>query len=279
MCLNWESVLAIGKFESITPVAGGDINHNYHVITETGHYFLKCQPNAKTDFFEAEVAGLIELGNIVQTPTVLKVGEVEQAAFLLLTYINQGSSSNPIKLGEQLAKLHQHTGNAFGFEKDNYIGKLKQYNGWQDDWANFYIEKRLQPQINLARKYGYWSDKREDQWQFLRDRISSFFQTEKVMPSLLHGDLWNGNVLFNQKRDPLFIDPAVYYGDRMVDIAMTQLFGGFSTTFYEAYQKNYPFSSHSTERIGWYQLYYLLAHLNMFGSSYLAPIDRILAAN
>ncbi|EFI84186.1 fructosamine kinase family protein [Listeria grayi] len=276
MDTKWKELLEVGEIHAIKPVAGGDINDNYQVIAETGEYFLKVQPETDADFFEAEAMGLEKLNKVVNTPTVLKTGETDSDAFLLMTYVEPGNRSNPAELGEQLAQIHRQTADAFGLEEDNYIGSLPQYNGWKADWAEFYIENRLQPQIDFTIQNGYWNANRETQWQRLAEQIRKTYTNIEVEPSLLHGDLWGGNVLFNRENKVTFIDPAVYYGDREVDIAMTKLFGSFDDAFYEAYQKNYPLRDDADERIAWYQLYYLLVHLNVFGTSYLGSIDRIL---
>ncbi|WP_141430785.1 fructosamine kinase family protein [Bacillus sp. 03113] len=272
---NWLAELPVAPILLIKPVFGGDINDAYALKTKTGTYFLKVQRQKKVHFFSKEVNGLRLLGKTVRTPEVIDAGEIDEDAFLLLEWIESGSRDDK-KLAVALASLHKQTNELFGFSEDNYLGKLPQYNHPEKDWASFYIHCRLLPQVKMAKEKGLWTLNREKRLTHLVDKIRSTYQTLSATPSLLHGDLWGGNVMFAANGEPVFIDPAVFYGNREMDITMTQLFGGFGPSFYQVYNERYPLDNGWQERVPWYQLYYLLAHLNLFGEGYGAAVDRAL---
>jgi len=164
-----------------------------------------------------------------------------------------------------LATLHRQTGPRFGWHRDNFIGATPQINSWRDDWATFFHECRIRPQLELARKSGF-------SVPFPKE---NFLKHHKPSPSLLHGDLWSGNAGFIDE-GPVIFDPAVYYGDREADLAMTELFGGFPARFYEAYNEAFPLPDGYETRKHFYNLYHLLNHLNIFGAGYLAQVRRTL---
>lgn len=165
-----------------------------------------------------------------------------------------------------LANLHRHTGERFGWDTDNWIGLAPQLNGWRDDWAGFFFEKRLQPQIDRARARGY----------AVEMPSTSTLENHHPRPSLLHGDLWSGNAGFTSE-GPVLFDPAVYYGDREADLAMTELFGGFPDEFYAVYARELPLAPGYEKRRDLYNLYHVLNHLNLFGAAYLAQAHSLLA--
>jgi len=164
-----------------------------------------------------------------------------------------------------LAQLHRATGPRFGWERDNFIGPTPQHNGWSDDWRDFFLEKRLKPQFELARTNGF----------SLEMPSLSLLDNHRPQPSLLHGDLWSGNAGFSNGQ-PVIFDPSVYYGDREADLAMTELFGGFPDEFYSAYRKEFPVEGGYEKRKHLYNLYHLLNHLNIFGGGYLAQVQSTL---
>jgi fructosamine-3-kinase len=228
--------------------------------------------------FDVEANGLRQLKamNTICIPDVLKIGESETEAFILMEYIGQ---SSPDKLfwetfGRQLAELHQNTSDKFGNDHDNYIGALPQSNVTHDHWADFFVLERLVPLVKMARDDERISQNQAMRFDKLYTKIESFFPPEK--PAFLHGDLWSGNFLCNINGLPVLIDPAVYYGHREMDIAMTKLFGGFDTLFYDAYNRNFPLEKDWKKRIDLCNLYPLLVHLNLFGSSYLSDIESTL---
>lgn len=260
--------------ETYRPVVGGDINQSYYVKTTQNEYILKVHPHMHRGFFQAEIDGLKGLKQAVRVPQVVASGQTELAGWLLLEWIEPGSGA-AFQLGQELAKLHQITHTSFGFETDNYIGILPQSNTWQADWVTFFIQQRLKPQVQFAHERHVWHAGREAKFQKLIQTIENEWAHDQT-PSLLHGDLWSGNTMYNQNGQPVFLDPAAFYGDRELDIAMSQLFGGFTEEFLQGYQTAYPLTEGWQQRLPTYQLYYALAHLNMFGESYGTLVDTLL---
>ena len=209
----------------------------------------------------AEIDGLQALGAIVRVPRILDHG----ADFILLEQLDLKRNGDWAALARMLATLHRTTGPRFGWHRDNTIGATPQINAWCDDWSTFFLECRIQPQLALARKNGF----------SIPFSKSNFLESHKPSPSLLHGDLWSGNAGFIDE-GPVIFDPAVYYGDREADLAMTELFGGFPARFYDAYNEAFPLPGGYETRKHFYNLYHLLNHLNLFGSGYLAQVERTL---
>lgn len=260
---------------SLLPLGGGDVNQTYRLTDNGTISFLKTHPGVKQSFFAAEAAGLQALAPYVRVPQVQSLGESPWGAFLQLEWIEQGSGDHR-DIGRGLAYLHQQTQSTFGLEVDNYIGFLPQVNSQTTDWVQFYTICRLDVQVELAKLGNCWNHERETAYLRLKEWISANWQERRIVPSLLHGDFWRGNVLFDQQGTPVFLDPAISYGDREMDIAMSQLFGGFQDQFLAAYQEVFPLESGWQERLPIYQLYYLLVHLNQFGESYGPNVDEIL---
>ena len=234
--------------------------------------------------FASEAAGLHLLFSpqIIRVPEVLSCAEGNQEwSYILMEWISlahRAARCDQGLLGSQLAALHQivPSGGLFGLDHDNYIGSSRQINGWAAEWVTFYKEKRLQPQIDLAIRNGLASGNRLRKLRYVADNLNKWIGSEKCAPSLLHGDLWGGNVIAGGGGEPVLIDPAVYYGDREAELAFTELFGGFSAEFYGAYQEVWPLEDGYTERRDLYNLYHLLNHLNIFGDSYGHQVDSIL---
>ncbi|HET7656811.1 MAG TPA: fructosamine kinase family protein [Bacillales bacterium] len=266
------------RIQEIQPVSGGEINEAYRVSTSKANYFVKINREMNGDFFKSEVDGLelLRSSETIAIPEVYHCGSVEGAAILVLEWIEGNSSDQTAeKLGQGVALLHQTHGKAFGLEEDNYLGTFWQPNGWHEDWASFYRDSRLAVQVDLAERKGRLNTTRRKRLEQLLFRIEEWIPSE-VEPSLLHGDLWGGNWLAGPKGEPYLIDPAVSYGHLELELAFTELFGGFPSRFYEAYQEIQPLSREYKERQELYQLYYLLVHLNAFGESYGGAVDRIL---
>lgn len=267
--------------QSIAPVSGGDINRAHRVKTVTGDYFVKVNDYAQaTPMFLAESRGLALLANALgssHTPQTVSVGNARGEGFLLMGWIDTGDKYDIPQqeaLGRLLASLHRQHADAYGLDHDNFIGTLPQHNNFSTDWADFFIEQRLQKQLDLASQILGGTDLRK-KFDLLFSRLASLYPYEP--PSLLHGDLWSGNYLVDRMGTPVFIDPAIYYGHREVDIAMTKLFGGFSERFYDAYNEAYPLQHGWEKRVGLWNLYPLLVHLNLFGNSYLSALENQIA--
>jgi fructosamine-3-kinase len=267
------------RLVDIAPVGGGSINEAYRLDTRKGIFFAKIN-NAKKypQMFEKEALGLklLRETNTLGVPEVFATGNAGKEAFLLLPFIaSKAQLSDFWRLfGEQLATLHSHSQPTFGLDHDNYIGSLVQTNGMHDSWTPFFIEERLEPQLRLARDQGRVGSSTTQAFQRFYNRLDELFPAEP--PALLHGDLWSGNFMVGDQGEPVLIDPAVYYGHREMDLAMSQLFGGFSPSFYEAYHAHYPLEKGWQKRLDYCNLYPLMVHVNLFGGSYLESVKAIL---
>ncbi|MFC7391907.1 fructosamine kinase family protein [Scopulibacillus cellulosilyticus] len=267
--------------KQIKPVSGGSINEAFKLETESCQYFIKLKKGAPRNFFKKEAEGL----NLIRSTHTSRVPEVYDCAdakgqdntgILMLQWIEgQRNNQTEIKLGQRLAHMHGHESKFYGLKTQTFIGELKQFNGLFTSWVNYYREQRLFQQIELGKQRGTIKDKRYKKLITLLDNLHRFLP-DNVAASLLHGDLWGGNWMAGPEGEPYLIDPSVFYGDREMDMAFTEVFGGFSTDFYSAYQEVYPLSGEYEDRKALYQLYYLLVHLNLFGESYGSGVDRIL---
>jgi len=268
--------------KSTSSVSGGCIADSRKLLLESGKvFFLKQLRGSNSGAFDAEERGLEELrkSGTVNVPEVVCKG----LDFLLLQWIEAGysrSSSSMEMLGRQFAELHRYRGKKFGFSDDNLLGDSPQSNKPSKEgslnWAVFFAENRLEFQTSLAVKNGYVTPEMRNLMDNLIKKVPDLISGTEEEPSLLHGDLWSGNYLIDKMGIPWLIDPAVYYGHREADLAMTSLFGGFSNTFYSAYKSAYPISQGYAEREPLYQLYHLLNHLNLFGTGYYGQVISIL---
>lgn len=259
-------------------IEGGSINKTYKVSTPTNTFFVKS--NAITVFkngFKEEVLGLqfLEKNNAF-VPEIIFEGTFENEIFLILEWIEKGTETNLFweNFAHQLAQLHQQKSTKFGLDYSNYMGQLPQKNTYFNDFITFFIENRLKPQVKLAFDSKKLEKKHLEQFNVLYSDINSIFPVEK--PAAIHGDLWSGNYMCSTQEKAILIDPAVYYGHREIDIAMTQLFGGFPEIFYKKYNEIYPLAPCFNLRTNFYNLYPLLVHLNLFGNPYLKSIEDII---
>lgn len=252
-------------------VSGGSIHAAYRwaCLEPEGSLFVKLAAVHDRAMLEAEADGLQRLKSVkaVQVPEVRAAGTAGATAFLALTWIERGRASAACErlLGEQLAALHHSTASAFGLDRDNYIGRTPQENGPLESWPEFFRERRLAPQLRLAARNGLSG--LEAPGERMLEAVPLLL-THTVSPSLLHGDLWGGNWLADSTGAPVIFDPAVYYGDREADLAMTRLFGGFGADFYSAYESAWPLPEGSRMRTELYNLYHVLNHANLFGGGY-----------
>lgn len=262
--------------KSITHLGGGSINEAVLAETTKGCFFLKW--NILSDMFEKEATGLKLLAstNTVSIPKIISSGGFENTSYLILEYFGGAPKSLNFWsiLGRQLANLHKNSASYYGLEESNYIGSLPQENHISQNWIEFFIHHRLDFQVKMAFDGGMLDDKHVKLFQKLYLKLSDLLILES--PSLVHGDLWSGNLITDNQGNPALIDPAVYYGNREVDLAMTTLFGGFHDDFYEAYLEAFPLEKGYKERWEIYNLYPLLVHLNLFGYSYLNAITSVL---
>lgn len=264
-------------------VHGGDANDAYKLILSNGKaLFIKSNSVERADFFRAEAEGIaaIRTTKALRVPCIHAVGTDSDYSFLLMEYIESVRPERDFweKLGTGLARMHQADTSPFvktgkyGLDKDNYIGAGSQKNTAMDRWTQFFAECRLRPQFELASRYFDTDFIRKI--ERLLERLDRYL-IEPEKPALLHGDLWSGNFMSDGKGQPMLIDPAVYVGCNEADIAMTELFGGFDRRFYDSYFGSMGVIPGYEDRRDLYNLYHLLNHLNLFGSSYLYAVVRI----
>ena len=260
-------------------VGGGCINSAEVVTGSDGaRYFIKLNNTATLDMFEAEAAGLEEIrqSGSIRAPQPIVTGTSGSQAFLVLEYLDIGGGGEMAEavLGRQLAAMHRHTRRYFGWSRNNTIGTTPQNNAEEHDWVAFYREHRLRFQLELARENG--NRRLLQRGEALLEALPAFFKDYRPAPSLLHGDLWGGNHAVLRDGTPVIFDPAVYYGDREADVAMTELFGGFGIGFHAAYREAWPLDSGYRIRRDLYNLYHVLNHFNLFGGGYAGQAERMI---
>ncbi len=268
---------------SAQPVGGGCINTAYKLKTDARQVFIKINTAHNLAMFEAESEGLIELAKSqsIRIPEPLCCGIAGNESFLAMEYLQFGdSASSSDQLGQNLAALHHvtqtnHGQPRYGWHRNNTIGSTPQVNNYNDNWITFWAKHRLGYQLTLAQRSGA-SSQTLQRGEKLCENLSGFFVGYTPEASLLHGDLWSGNYAFEQTGHPVIFDPAVYYGDRETDLAMTELFGGFPADFYAAYNEAYPLDEGYSSRKTLYNLYHILNHYNMFGGGYLSQASRMI---
>ncbi|SMO84887.1 fructosamine kinase family protein [Gracilimonas mengyeensis] len=257
-------------------IYGGDINEAAKVQLEDDRtFFVKWNSDAPRGMFEAEAEGLELLKN---AGTQLEVPVVKLTAenFLVLDWIEEGGGrqNSSYEFGQELAKMHKNTDDQFGLNHDNFIGKLPQSNTRHSNWADFFAIERIEPQVKMGVESGKLTRSILRTVEKMYTKLGSIFPTEK--PALIHGDLWSGNYMFTKSGNASIYDPAVYYGHREMEMAMTRLFGGFSANFYEGYNEVYPLDSGFDDRVTLCNLYPILVHANLFGGSYCRQAENII---
>jgi protein-ribulosamine 3-kinase len=262
-----EQFKTVLKIENAARVTGGCIHECYRVSIDGKPWFLKTNAIKHEDGFAAEADALAALRQAgYRAPKPQTHGVASGRAYLLMEFLDLKGRVDFPALGRMLAEAHRAPGPAFGWERDNYIGATPQWNGWSNDWQAFWRERRMKPQLELAKRNGF----------SLPEVPLKSLAGHSPSPSLLHGDLWSGNVSFTPS-GPVVFDPAAYYGDREADLAMTELFGGFPADFYSSYREAYPLDAGYEMRKHLYNLYHLLNHLNLFGRSYLGQVEETLS--
>ncbi len=264
------------RIEHTVATAGGSINRAYRLDTSAGRYFIKLNSTQYGDMFAAEAAGLSEILNShsLKVPGVLLHGEFGEQAYIVLEFIEFGRGQAEPMLAEGLAKMHQYQQPQFGWHRNNTIGSTPQDNCKQEDWSVFWREQRLGYQLERVRQC-HGPQLLLDLGARLMERLGELFSGYQPQPSLLHGDLWGGNHAVDETGKPVIFDPAVYYGDREADIAMTELFGGCGPTFYDAYNAAWPLDSGYAVRKTLYNQYHILNHYVMFGGGYGAQAEAM----
>lgn len=277
--LQWYLEEQFGALRSFRQASGGCINRGGIADFKNRHVFIKWN-NSKLYplLFEKESRGLELLRSApLKVPEVYKTGICEGYTYILMEPILSGIRREDYwqQLGAGLARMHRLSSTTYGLDHNNYMGSLDQYNEQSKDWVDFFITRRLEPQLRLARNGGSLQPSDEKKFQQLFVQLPQRLVSES--PSLLHGDLWNGNVMTDSDGRPVLIDPAVYYGHRETDLAMTKLFGGFSSGFYRAYQETFPTEDDLDLRLDIYNLYPLLVHVNLFGGGYYRQVMSIVS--
>lgn len=268
-------------FHGHAPQAGGGgcINATFTLRDAGRAFFVKLNSAALAHMFEAEAAGLEEIAasGAIRVPTAICHGVSGDQSFLVLEQLTlgQGSDASHAQLGRQLAEMHRHCAERYGWVRDNTIGSTAQHNTPTHDWVEFWRERRLGFQLRLAADNGHGGRLQQLGDQLLPN-LEAFFAGHVPAAALLHGDLWSGNFAFLEDGNPVIFDPAVYYGDRETDLAMTELFGGFSPRFYQAYEEAFPLDPGYEPRKQLYNLYHVLNHLNLFGGGYLGQAESIM---
>lgn len=265
------------KVVQLKRVSGGSTNIVECADTICGkRYLVKTQPQA-VDAFQCEAEGLDELtmAGVIRVPKVIWY----DAECIVMEWIPTGlrRPHTFAEFGQKLAKLHRFTSEYWGFKKDNYCGLSLQkntpaMNSKSTRWVDFYFDYRLEFQLKLAEQKGLVDKDLRREYTLLSEARDRIFPEDHAIPSLLHGDLWSGNYLITDEGEPVLIDPAVYYGHREADLAMTKLFGGFPEEFYHSYNQEYPLAKDWKTRLHFYQLYHLLNHLNLFGGGYYGQV-------
>jgi len=261
------------RIERATPAAGGCIHRSFVLEGGGRRFFAKTNERAQLDAFAAEANGLAALAAAgVRVPAPVCRGEAGTQAFLVLEYLELRGGGDYAALGRTLAALHSVRGDRYGWPRGNFIGATPQRNRFSDSWSSFWRSERLLPQLELA-KTNRLGSRLATLGEKLLDALPQLLAGHAPAPSLLHGDLWSGNAGFLGDGAPALFDPAIYYGDRETDLAMTELFGGFPQTFYRAYGESAPLDAGYATRKTLYNLYHVLNHANLFGGGYAAQAE------
>ncbi|MGD2112051.1 MAG: fructosamine kinase family protein [Gammaproteobacteria bacterium] len=257
-------------------IGGGCINQTQQIEYGADRYFVKLNAAGQAEMFAAEYEGLRALRqcDALRIPAPVCWGTDGASAYLVMESLALGGHGDPAALGEGLAALHRITQTRFGWHRDNTIGSTLQVNTWTADWIDFYREHRLRFQFELAAHHGC-PGRLVAQGERLMEEFSVLFDDYTPQASLLHGDLWSGNYAYTSAGEPAIFDPAVYYGDREADLAMTELFGGFGRDFYAAYNAAWPMDPGYRIRKTLYNLYHILNHFNLFGGGYVSQAQAM----
>lgn len=265
---------AIAKTSS---VSGGCINQGYKVSGNDAEYFVKLNQASQVEMFAAEALGLKQMyaTKTITVPKPIGWGTVDDYSYIVLQWLDLASGSNQswTEMGQQLAAMHRRgISQSYGWERNNTIGSTPQINTWMNNWADFFAQQRIGYQLKLAKRHGGNFPALNQVIDAVKDRLAS----RQPEASILHGDLWSGNAAIAANGAPVILDPATYYGDRETDLAMTELFGGFPTAFYQGYNRTWQLDDGYPQRKSIYNLYHLLNHFNLFGGGYGSQALRII---
>ena len=258
-------------------VAGGSINNAYRISDGKHNFFVKTNRARLLYMFEAEQRGLDEIFRTasIKVPEPVSTGVAGHESYFIMTWLGLQGQPRVELFAARLAAMHHCRAERFGFDIDNTIGSTPQVNAWQDDWIGFWRKQRLSYQLDLARRNGF-GGRLYDLGQQLLEKTPLFFSDYQPLPSLLHGDLWSGNWAGAEQGEPVIFDPACYYGDHEADLAMMELFGHPGQRFFSLYHEHYPIDDGYRLRRNFYNLYHVLNHANLFGSSYAMQAESML---
>lgn len=265
------------KISHRRPVGGGSVNQAYALVDGDRAYFAKLNQANQASMFEVEALGLKQIANThtIRVPRPICWGTADSSAYIVLEWLDFGYGTHQAweTMGQQLAAMHRVTSpKGFGWEQENTIGFMPQVNPWTDDWTHFFRDHRIGYQLQLAHKRGGHFPRESE----LLAAIPELLADHQPEPSLVHGDLWSGNAAVTKLGEPVILDPATYFGDREVDIAMSELFGSFPSDFYRAYNDAYPLEPGYERRKILYNLYHIINHFNQFGGGYESQANRMI---
>lgn len=265
------------EIENTRSVGGGCINQGYKISGNGDSYFVKVNQASQVEMFVAEALGLEQMyaTHTITLPKPICWGVAGNSCYLVLEWLDLGGGNSQAwsEMGKQLAAMHQKgITDKFGWERNNTIGSTPQINNWMDNWADFFAEQRIGYQLKLAKRRGGNFPDSNQVVEAVREQLAD----RQPEPSIVHGDLWSGNAAVTRDGQPVILDPATYYGDREVDLAMTELFGGFPAAFYHGYNQFWQLDSGYQQRKIIYNLYHVLNHFNLFGGGYSSQANRMI---
>lgn len=258
-------------------ISGGCINQGYAISSHNQTYFVKINRADQVEMFGAEILGLQQMfkTKTIRVPAPICYGVADQSSYLVLEWLefSSGNSQSWVEMGQNLAKMHKEAiRDQFGWDVNNTIGSTPQINTWTNNWADFFAQHRIGYQLKLAKRKGGSFPPVDE----IIEGVRNLLKAHNPQPSLVHGDLWSGNAAVTVTGEPVILDPATYYGDREVDLAMTELFGGFPAGFYRGYHEIWPLDSGYQQRKTLYNLYHILNHFNLFGGGYGSQASRMI---
>ncbi|MGV3095101.1 MULTISPECIES: fructosamine kinase family protein [Staphylococcus] len=274
---DWQAQLPLDQISDISPVSGGDVNEAFKVTTTDDVYFLLVQRNRDKSFYAAEIAGLNAFEHAgITAPRVIDSGEINGDAFLILSYLDEGTNGSQRELGQLVAKMHsqQQQDGQFGFDLPHEGGDISFDNSWSESWVEIFVERRMDHLRDELMRKGLWNAEDNKVYEQVRTVMVNELEDHHSKPSLLHGDLWGGNYMFLTDGRPALFDPAPFYGDREFDLGITTVFGGFTQAFYDEYEKHYPLGKGARKRLEFYRLYLFMVHLLKFGGMYASSVNR-----
>lgn len=273
---QWSDQLPLKNIQVFEERQSGDVNQAYYIQAQDQEYFLLVRPNESVHFYDNEILSLKTISEAgIAVPKVIDSGTIQKNAYLLLSFLTEGSGSQK-DLGRTIAKLHQNTSpnGKYGFDLDHTGSTMTFNNKWTNSWTELFIERRLDKMVEPLMERNLWSQQDKDKYLKARSIMIKHLDNRNISPSLLHGDFWGGNHMFLKDGTPALFDPTSFYGDREFDLGMASGFGAFNQSFYESYNEAYPLDEGWQDRLSFYSLYMFMVHLLKFGPIYYGSVDR-----